>query len=161
MKGKDKPVLSKEEALDKLRYYCGYQERSRNQVSKKIALLYIGEDLHPYLFEKLEEEGFISEDRFKETFVRGKSRIKGWGPKKIALHLNHQMGEKVPIELVNELGDWKKAEEKLKRDMEKKHKTLKNASSKEVYEKLMRFGLSRGFDFEVVTRIFKEVMASE
>jgi len=69
--------------------FCTYQERTISEVRKKLA----GMDLPPSriddLIQELIQENFINEDRFVESFVSGRIRIKKWGRLKIRMALKN------------------------------------------------------------------------
>lgn len=63
--------------------YCAYQERSRAEVRQKLRLLGADGVTAENIMLRLEEEGYINEERFAGAYVRGKFRINGWGRLKI------------------------------------------------------------------------------
>ncbi len=67
----------------KLTRYCAYQERSRAEVRQKLRLLGTDGGTAETIMRRLEEEGYINEERFAGAYVRGKFRINGWGRLKI------------------------------------------------------------------------------
>src|ERR1700754_4898085 len=72
-----KQQLSKEQALQKLRHYCAYQERCHAEVKEKL-----------YSFglrKQMVEESIaqLIEERFAIQFAGGKFRMKQWGRVKI------------------------------------------------------------------------------
>lgn len=67
----------------KLTRYCAYQERSRAEVRQKLRLLGADGDTAENIMLRLEEEGYINEERFAGAYVRGKFRNNGWGRLKI------------------------------------------------------------------------------
>src|SRR5215204_7035526 len=78
-----KKFLTKEEALQKLRRYCAYQERSHYEVQQKLYDLGIRKTEHDEIIATLIEEDYLNEERFAIQFVGGKFRMKDWGRKKI------------------------------------------------------------------------------
>lgn len=71
------------EAISKLERYCAYQERCHYEVrSKLLSLKVYGDDLEEVMAH-LVSENFLNEERFARSFVRGKHRLKSWGPIKI------------------------------------------------------------------------------
>ena len=82
-RGMQKKFLTKEEALQKLRQYCAYQERSHYEVQQKLYELGIRKAEHDEIISTLIEEDYLNEERFAIQFVGGKFRMKEWGRKKI------------------------------------------------------------------------------
>ena len=148
MKPKPPQVWTGKEALEKLMRFCAYQERSRLQIIRKIKLLSIPEEWQDDLLSKLEAENFLNEDRFKKAFVRGKSRVKGWGPLKIEQSLFQETGQKTSISQILNQEDEKKSMEKLEKDLGKKLVQLQSKNDKDWFNKMIRFCLSRGFTLE-------------
>ena len=74
---------SPEKALQKLKHYCGYHERSHSEVRQKLYSLGLHKKEVEELIARLIEEEYLNEERFARLFASGKSRIKGWGKQKI------------------------------------------------------------------------------
>jgi len=146
-------VLSIAEAQEKLRYYCGYQERSRKQVVQKMKLLGLSEDWFEKLILNLEEDGYLDENRFKALYVRSKCNVKGWGPIKIEQHLRFELGHEANVSELLKEEDAIKAKKKLARDLEKKYNQLSQKKDSDIQGKLIRFCLSRGFSFDLAKEL--------
>ena len=76
-------ILTKEQALQKLRQYCAYQERSHSEVQQKLYELGIRKQDQDEIISTLIEEDYLNEERFAKAFAGGKFRMKDWGRKKI------------------------------------------------------------------------------
>jgi regulatory protein len=85
-----KKVYAPEQALQKARDYCVYQERCHQEVRDKL----YGWGLYPDAVENcisaLIAEGFLNEERFAKAYAGGKFRLKGWGKIKIRQALKHK-----------------------------------------------------------------------
>ena len=82
--------LSKEQALQKLKHYCGYQERSHSEVKEKLYSLGVWKKDHDEILAALIEENYLNEERFALTFARSKFRLKQWGRVKIKYELKQR-----------------------------------------------------------------------
>ena len=82
--------LTKEEALQKLKHYCGYQERCHAEVRTKLYELGIRRYDHDELISNLIEESYLNEERFSIAFATGKFKIKQWGRVKIKYELKQK-----------------------------------------------------------------------
>ena len=72
-----------EKAFQKLKHFCGYQERSHAEAKQKLySLGLFGKDVEE-LISRLIEEEYLNEERFAVAFASGKSRNNGWGRIKI------------------------------------------------------------------------------
>lgn len=75
------------EARKKLEHYCAYQERCHKEVSEKLYSLGIGRDDADEIIVYLINNNFLNEERFAQSFARGKHRIKFWGKVRIVNEL--------------------------------------------------------------------------
>ncbi|MGB4773458.1 MAG: regulatory protein RecX [Chitinophagaceae bacterium] len=89
--GIQKKRLSKEEALQKLRHYCAYQERCHQEVKEKLYSFGLYRDDVDQAISILIEENYLNEERFACAFVGGYFRSKHWGRVKI-MHALKQKG---------------------------------------------------------------------
>lgn len=78
-----KKYLTKEQALQKLKQYCAYQERSHSEVVQKLWDLGVSKSDHDEILSSLIEEDYVNEERFAIQYAGGKFRMKEWGRKKI------------------------------------------------------------------------------
>ena len=78
-----KKILTKEQAYQKLKHYCAYQERCHYEVKAKAFLLGMKKTDVEELTSKLIEENCLNEERYAKSFAGGKFRIKQWGRLKI------------------------------------------------------------------------------
>ena len=87
---------------DKVMKFCSYQERSRLEVRRKMAALKMPPAEAERLLVDLVEMNFVSDERFAESFIRGKMNIKRWGKVKMRVEL-HQRG--ISDEIINQKFD--------------------------------------------------------
>ena len=78
-----KKHLTKEQALQKLKHYCAYQERCHSEVKEKLYHLGVWKKDHDEITAALIEENYLNEERFALAFAGGKFRLKQWGRVKI------------------------------------------------------------------------------
>ena len=72
---------------EKIRRYCEYQDRSEMEVRRKMAQLLVPEGERDNLMQQLKEDQFVDDERFAESFIRGKINQKRWGRIKIRAEL--------------------------------------------------------------------------
>jgi len=93
---KDIPViimqqrLTKEQAWQKIKHYCAYQERSHYEAKQKLYSFGLYKNEVEDLLSKLIEEDYLNEERFAEQFAGGKFRMKHWGKIKITYELKQK-----------------------------------------------------------------------
>jgi regulatory protein len=76
-----------DEAKRKVYKYCAYQERSHQEVRRRLYELGLKSAQVNELVTHLITEGFLNEERFAKAFASGKFRLKKWGKLKIVREL--------------------------------------------------------------------------
>jgi regulatory protein len=82
--------ISSEKALQKIKHFCGYQERSHAEARQKLYSLGLFKKEVEELISRLIEEEYLNEERYAMGFASGKSRIRGWGKQKIRYELRQK-----------------------------------------------------------------------
>jgi len=145
--------ISVEKALQKLKHYCGYQERSHSEARQKLYSLGLFKKEVDELISQLIEEGYLNEERFARQFASGKSRIKGWGRQKIQYELRQRgISEFCIMNALRSL-DTTEYEDGFNRLASKKWTSLldeKNIFVKK--SKWQEFLLQRGFEPELIKK---------
>lgn len=85
-----KHIVTKEQAFQKIKYYCSYQERCHAEVKEKLYSFGLWKKDVETLISRLIEENYLNEERFAQLFVSGKFRLKQWGRVKI----KHELKQK-------------------------------------------------------------------
>src|ERR1700748_907813 len=83
-------VLSPEQALQKARHYCGYQERCHSEVQEKLYSLGLRKPQVEAALATLIEENYLNEERFAIQFAGGHFRLKQWGKVRIRYQLKQK-----------------------------------------------------------------------
>lgn len=86
----DKKFLTPEQALQKLKHYCAYQERCHQEVVDKLYDLGVWKKEHDAILATLIEENYLNEERFAIQFAGGKFRTRQWGRVKIRYELRQR-----------------------------------------------------------------------
>lgn len=79
--------FSTNEIRSKMEYYCAYQERCYKEVEEKLYSYSVSPSEKEQILIYLIENNFINEERFAQSFVRGKHNYKFWGKNRIANEL--------------------------------------------------------------------------
>lgn len=82
-----KDVYSVKEAIQKIEYFCAYQERCHEEVVAKLQTMKMDSNEIDQIMVHLIAENFLNEERFACSFARGKHRIKHWGKIRITNEL--------------------------------------------------------------------------
>jgi len=86
--------LTPEQALQKARHYCAYQERCHSEVKEKLYSLGLHKNDVEAALSTLIEENYLNEERFAIQFAGGRFRMKQWGRVRIRYELKQkQVGE--------------------------------------------------------------------
>jgi len=148
-----KKSLNTEQALQKLRHYCGYQERCHSEVRDKLYKLEVGKKDHDAIIASLIKEGCLDEERFAIAFTLGKFRIKQWGKQKI----QHALMQKQVSEYSINKGLSKiKSDEYtavLKKLAKDKYASLNQQQLVVRERKTMDYLLQKGFEPELVNGV--------
>ncbi len=92
------PVFSIKEAIHKIEHYCAYQERCHEEVVQKLKSMKMDTDEIDTIMVHLISDNFLNEERFAQSFARGKHRIKHWGKVRI---VNELKAKKITQTLIN------------------------------------------------------------
>lgn len=76
-----------QQALQKIKAYCAYQERSHHEVKEKLYAYGLYKKDVENILSELISENYLNEERFAILFVGGKFRMKQWGRIKIVNEL--------------------------------------------------------------------------
>jgi regulatory protein len=139
--------ISTEKALQKLKHYCGYQERSHSEARQKLYSLKISKKDVEELISRLIEEDYLNEERFVMQYASGKSRMKGWGRQKIRYELRQKGISEFCIVKALKILDDTEYKAGFKRQAAKKWTALQ--SEKNIFvkkSKWQQFLLQRGFE---------------
>ena len=144
------------EALEKLRKYCAYQERSHKDVSQKMWDLEIPSEWKDDIVLGLMKENFLNEERFARTYARGKFNIKKWGRVKITQGLKRHEVSKKCIQLALTEIDQDKYFKVLRQTIEEKRSSLKEKNQWKRKSAIYRFVAQRGFEGNLISEILNE-----
>ena len=154
--------LTKEQAFQKLKHYCAYQERSHDEVKQKL----YGFGLHRQEVEEtistLIEENYLNEERFAIAFAGGRFRSKQWGRVKIEYELKQKKVSPYCIrKALNEIDDeaYLKTLQQLAR---KKWNSLKAPGATDYVKssKTTTYLLQRGFERQLIAQAIASLKQS-
>jgi regulatory protein len=152
-----KKHLTKEQALQKLRQYCAYQERSHSEVQQKLWDLGVYRSEHDEIISTLIEEDYLNEERFARAFVGGKYRMKDWGRKKIYYALKEKQVSEYNIKKAMKEIDEDDYLKTLQQLAEKKYESLKGDQYLVRKKKTMDYLLQKGYEPELITKAVNRI----
>lgn len=140
----------------KLEAYCAYQDRCTFEIEQKLMNWGLNETDRSALIAYLREQRFLSDERYVESFISGKVKIKRWGRAKIKMQLRQK---RIPEDLIQS-GMSQIDEElyftNLSSLMATKLKDLEREKDEYVKKgKLFRFLASKGYHSDEISEVFK------
>lgn len=158
--------LTPQEAYARLASYCAQAERSPSDLRRRMQRLELEEELQAKLLTRLEEEGFVSGERFARAFVHDKHRFNGWGPRRLEHELRrHGIASSVIATALEELEEETSAENEEPRVLQllraKQRSLPAGLERRKAYDRLMRFGLYRGYDYDEVREAITQLLDTE
>ena len=143
--------------LDRLQSQCSKREYCKSDIYAK-ALKALEGDVEGAreILDSLVADRFVDDLRYASAFARDKSALSGWGPVKIAYALR---AKKISAEdiagALSEI-DASKASEKLLKTLQAKARSLEG--DPQIKLKLIKFALSRGYDYQEIEKLVREVL---
>ncbi len=150
--------LSKAQALDRAQWHCSRRELCIADIKLKLLRWGMEQAESLSIIESLIQDRFIDEQRYATAFAREKARFNGWGPRKIEMALR---AKSIPNQTVQDALTEAQQHiniESFAQVLEKKAKTIKYKNLYDLKNKLLRFALSRGFDYEKSIPIIDEIL---
>jgi regulatory protein len=131
--------------------WCSTKEVCIMEAKTKMRKWNVPEADSDKIISSLIESGYIDEERYAKAFANDKLIIDKWGPQKVRMALK-QKGIKET--LISKAISEKNVNQEvvISELLSKKIKSFKKLADDEIYAKLMRFGLSRGFDYALVSK---------
>ena len=140
-------IITEEEALNKLAAYCAGSEHCKAELNEKMQRWGMPYDTISRVIARLEKENFIDEERFCKAYVNDKFHFSKWGKLKISqgLYLK-KISQPVITKYLNEI-DQEEYLEILTQLINAKRKSVRAKDDFELNGKLIRFAMSRGYEF--------------
>ncbi|MFY7693379.1 MAG: regulatory protein RecX [Sediminibacterium sp.] len=138
--------IGKEQAIQRIRHYCAYQERAQQEVRDKLYELGMTMDEVEEIMSDLIAENFLNEERFALQFAGGHFRIKGWGKVKIQHALQQKRVSSYNIKIGLKAIDEDAYIKTLKQLATKKWNSLKGERGLSRMAKTYAFLHQRGFE---------------
>jgi regulatory protein len=148
--------LSKEQALQKLKHYCGYQERSHSEVKEKLYSLGVWKKDHDEIMAALIEENYLNEERFALAFAGGKFRMKQWGRVKIKYELKQRQVSEYSIKKALKQIDEEEYMASLKKLAENRYASLKGEQYLVRKKKTIDYLMQKGYEPGLIQIVLNE-----
>jgi regulatory protein len=143
-------------SLEKAMAQCSRREFCPDDIRNKLTLWGVGSDDAEKILNILLKENFINESRYAAAFVKDKFKYNKWGRVKIAVHLK---AKKIPPDIINSALDSIDNDQYnnlLLGLLEVHSRTVKAKNQYDLKSKLLRYGLSKGFESSLLYDILNK-----
>jgi regulatory protein len=145
--------MTPEEALSRLQNLCSASEKCTGELREKLRKWEIPEGESEKIVEKLKKDKFVDDNRFAGFFVRDKQKINKWGKEKIRYALIHKgLNKEIIDEALSTLPN-ENFEDTLRELLSRKSRQLEKYERYEKRNRLIRFAIQRGFDYDLIFRV--------
>ena len=136
-------------------YKRQYQDRSHSEVEQKMKEYVLIPEAKEEILIFLIQENYLNEERFAKSYTRGKFYIKKWGRNKIKNSLLQKgITEKLIQKSFDEIAE-KDYEKTLLDLIEKTIITYKGLKDYQKKQKLIKFLISKGYEYELILKILE------
>ena len=135
-----------EQALQRAEELCSMQEKCIADIQLKCKQWGLAEEDTKKIIQSLISHNFIDEERYSRAFIKDKIRFNKWGKNKIRHALYQKRIPETIIDNALEEIDEKNYSAMIYDELCKKMKSIKNTDEQGTKDKLIRFGISRGYD---------------
>ena len=137
-------------ALQKLSALCASAEHCEYEMTEKMRKWEVEESDCERIMEYLRKAKFVDDERYARAFVKDKIKYNKWGRRKVeqglwAKHIAEDIRQRVLDEV-----DESQYKSVLTDLLKSKRRSIKAANDYEMNRKLIKFALSRGFDYSIV-----------
>ena len=153
----NKKVFTVEEIKKKLEYYCAYQDRCHKEVEKKLSDFRLIPEARELILIHLIQNDFLNEQRFAQSFARGKFRIKKWGRKRITLELKARNISAYNIKSAMKEIDAEEYYETLQTLATAKFELIKETNTYVKKQTLYQYLYRRGFESDFIQEVMKSI----
>ena len=154
-----KQALSPEQALQKARHYCGYQERCHSEVQEKLYSFGLRKPQVEAALATLIEEGYLNEERFAIAYAGGHFRLKQWGKVRIRYQLKQKHVSDYCIKKALAAIDEEEYSRTLARLAEQKWESLKEEENVLTRKhKLQTFLQQKGYEIDLIKTVAEKTI---
>lgn len=157
-KPREPKTKSATQALAALQRLAARSEKSSGDAMRLMQRWGVPETERRGVLARLIKERFIDDSRYAEAYVREKSRLAGWGERKIAMQLR---AKGISQEIVKQaLGaiDGDSQRLRLEDKLRRKLKSINAVNDYELRGKLLRYALSLGYDYDTSSDAVQSVI---
>ena len=151
----EKKLFPFQEIKQKLVNFCVYQDRCHTEVEQKMKEFVLIPEAKEEIILYLIKENYLNEERFAKSFTRGKFYIKKWGKNKIKQQLRLKgISDKLIAISFSEIDDLD-YQLTIRELIEKLLPTYNGLKDYQRKQKLIKFLMSKGYEFEMIQNELK------
>lgn len=149
-----KKVITEDVALERAELLCARSEQCSYDISVKLSRWGLSADAAGRVLTSLQSSGFVNDERFARAYVREKYLFSRWGRRKISAALYAKRIDKNIIADALEEVDMRRYASNAFKVMATKLRMLPaDMELPDKRNRLIRFGISRGFETSLVMKI--------
>lgn len=150
-----------EQALQKLKHYCAYQERCHQEVSQKLYELGVRRTDHDPIIATLIEENYLNEERFAIAYAGGHFRMKQWGRTRITYALKQKQVSPYCIKKALQQITDEEYEKTLWQLAEDKYRSLKKDQYLVRKKKTTDHLVYKGYEHDLVNKVLARLTGKD
>ena len=148
------------EAKNKIEAWCAYRDRCHSEVFQKLRDYGLDDEDANALVSHLIEYEFLNEQRFADSYVSGRVRIKKWGRNKIIANLKQKQVPKVCIDSALKTIDEEEYLNHLQGLAERKWKE-KTGNTFERKVKTQTFLAGKGYEYDLIYKVLEDIESNQ
>lgn len=159
-KDQRKPI-SEKAALSRMMRICSRKEYCSFDIRQKLKRLNIDDEITEQIINTLKKNNFIDNARYTRSYINDKLRFSKWGKTKIVYALRAKRIESDIIENSFSEFDDELLTKELRPLLIRKMKSVKGTDDYEKRNKVIRYGLGRGFAMDDIISCLDKIAESE
>jgi len=154
----NKKVFDIQKGLERAQALCSRQEKCISDIRTKLYSWGATKEQIEVIIKSLINDNFLNQKRFSKLFASEKARFNKWGPRKIEQALMMKgFGKDEIAEALAEIQDYFD-DDTLAQLLKNKMRSIKAKDEYDLKIKLIRFGISRGYEYGKVLAAVGECM---
>ena len=139
--------------------FLSYRPRSEKEIRDKLKKKKASEETINKIILRLKENNFINDEEFVRWWIEQRTNFKPRSLRLIKMELKQKgIGQELIEETIVHLPSTIDDLESAKKLIEKRLPRYKNLSREEKFQKIARFLSSKGFSYDIIKEIFKEIL---
>lgn len=145
------------QVLEKLKYYCAYQERAHSEVHQKLWDFQLDEDERSNIIAQLISENYLNEERFAIVFSEGKFRMRKWGKLKIKIKLKEKKVSSYCIDKGLKSIEYDEYWSTLIKLVNNKYNSIKETNSYKKKLKIVNYCYQKGYETDLIWEAINQI----